>query len=161
MEMLKVTGVYIKAKREVNEQFVSTMNQDVNGNMKLFWKDVSKAKGEKVESCSRIKDINGRSALGKYEEQKIWEDYFEVLFNIYTKELVAVHMYSFDGVRRANYVGREPIRRTEVEVRVGKLKNEKDEVTGEMIKGGDDRVVDWILSLCNMAFESGVGTEVC
>ena len=44
---------------------------------------------------------------------------------------------------------------------MGKLKNEKDEVTGEMIKGGDDRVVDWILSLCNMAFESGVGTEVC
>ena len=26
----------------------------------------------------------------------------------------------------------------------------------EMIKGGDDRVVDWIWQLCNMAFESGV-----
>ena len=36
----------------------------------------------------------------------------------------------------------------EVEVRVGKLKNGnaagKDEITGEMIKGGGDRVVDWI-----------------
>ena len=41
-----------------------------------------------------------------------------------------------------------PIRRTEVEVRVGKLKNDKaagkDEVTGEMIKGGGNRAVDWI-----------------
>ena len=39
----------------------------------------------------------------------------------------------FDGVRRGNYFGRDPIRRTEVEVRVEKLNNRmaagKDEVT--------------------------------
>ena len=35
----------------------------------------------------------------------------------------------------------------------------KDEVTGEMIKGGGDRVVDWIWRLCNMAFESGAVPE--
>ena len=33
-------------------------------------------------------------------------------------------------------------------MRVGKLKNgkaaDKDEITGQMIKGGGDRVVDWI-----------------
>ena len=33
-------------------------------------------------------------------------------------------------------------------MRVGKLKNGKatgkDEITGEMLKGGDDRVEDWI-----------------
>ena len=31
-----------------------------------------------------------------------------------------------------------------------------DEITGEMMKGGggDDRVVDWIWRLCNIAFES-------
>ena len=48
-------------------------------------------------------------------------------------------------------------------MRVGKLKNRKaagrDEITGEMIKGGGDRVVDWIWRLCNMAFESGVVPE--
>ena len=32
----------------------------------------------------------------------------------------------------------------------------KDENTGEMIKGGGKRVVDWIWRLCNMAFESCV-----
>ena len=51
----------------------------------------------------------------------------------------------------------------EVKVRVGKLKNGeaagKDEVTGEMIKGGGNRVVDWIWRLCNMVFESGVVSE--
>ena len=46
------------------------------------------------------------------------------------------------------------------ELRVGKLKNGKaagkNEITGEMIKGGGDRVVDWIWRLCNMTFENGV-----
>ena len=64
-------------------------------------------------------------------------------------------MYGFDGIWKGNY-----FRRAEVEVRVGKLKNGKaagkDDITGEMIKGGGDRVIDWIWRLCNMAFESGV-----
>ena len=46
---------------------------------------------------------------------------------------------------------------------MGKLKNgkdiDKDEVTGEMMKSGGDRVVDWILRRHNMAFESGVVLE--
>ena len=65
-------------------------------------------------------------------------------------------MCGFDG----NYFGGEPIGRAEVEVSEGKLKNGKaagkDEITGEIIKGGGDRVVDWIWKLCNITFESGV-----
>ena len=49
-------------------------------------------------------------------------------------------MYGFDETLRGNYFGREPIRRAEVEMRVGKLKNRKavakDEIPGGMIKGG-------------------------
>ena len=48
-------------------------------------------------------------------------------------------------------------------MRVEKLKNGKaagkDEITGEMIKDGGNRVVDWIWRLCNMAFESSVVPE--
>ena len=72
-------------------------------------------------------------------------------------------MCGFDWIRRRNYFGGESIRRAEVEVRVGKLNNvkaaDKDEVTGEIIKGGSDRVVDWIWRLCNIAFENGVVPE--
>ena len=46
------------------------MNEDVNGNMKLFWK-VSNVKVEKVESCSRKKDANGRLAQEEDEVRKI------------------------------------------------------------------------------------------
>ena len=49
------------------------MNEDVNGNRKLFWKEASYVKGAKVESCSRIKDGNGWFAHGEDEVRKIWK----------------------------------------------------------------------------------------
>ena len=65
-------------------------------------------------------------------------------------------MCGFDGVRIVKYVGGEPIKRTNFEARVGKLKNKKsagkDEVTEEMIKDESNRVVDCIWRLCNMGF---------
>ena len=72
-------------------------------------------------------------------------------------------MCSSDWIQGGNYLGGEPTGRAEVKVRVGKVKNGKatvkDEITGEMIKGRGDRVVDWIWRLCNMAFESDVVPE--
>ena len=72
-------------------------------------------------------------------------------------------MCGIDSIQRGNYSGGESIGRAEVEVTIGKLKNGKatvrDKITGEMIKGGGERVVDWIWRLCNMAFESGVVLE--
>ena len=131
----------------------------MNGNIKLFWKEVSKASGGKVEGYSRIKDRNGMLALQEIEARSIWKGYFEDLYNIDNQEGVAVHMCGFDGVRIGNYFGGQSIRKTEVELRVGKVKNGKtavkDEITGEMIKGEGDRVVYWIWRLCDMIFESG------
>ena len=53
--------------------------------------------------------------------------------------------------------GFDGIGRTEIEVRVNKLKNGKatikDEITIEMIKVGGNRMVDGIWRLCYMSFE--------
>ena len=62
--------MYISAKRK-KKQFGRKMNEDMNGKRKLFWKEVSNAVGEKVESCSRIKDGNGRLAQGEDERRRI------------------------------------------------------------------------------------------
>ena len=73
----------IQSKKKVNEQCVRKMNEDVNGNRsKLFWKEVSNAKKEKVESCSRVKYGNGRLVQGEEEVRKIWKEYFEDMYNI-------------------------------------------------------------------------------
>ena len=96
--------------------------------------------------------------LEEAEVRRIWKGYYEDLYNIDTQKQVAVYMCGFDGVRRDNYLGGEQTRRTEFEVRVGKLKNGKaagkDDITRGMIKGGSNRVVDWIWRLCNMACDS-------
>ena len=85
------------------------------------------------------------------------------MYNIDTQEQVAVHMCGFDRIQRGKDFGGEPIGRPKVEVKVGKLKNGKaagkDEITGEMIKGGGDRVLDWIWRQYSFAFESGVVSE--
>ena len=86
---------------------------------------MSKANGGKVENSNRIKDGNGRLILEKDEVRRIWKEYYEELYNIDIQEHVAVHMCCFDEVRRGNYIGGEPIMRTEVKVRVGKVKNRK------------------------------------
>ena len=52
----------------------------------------SNVKGGKVESCSRIKDGNGRLAQEGNKVRKIWKQYFEDLYNIDTQEQVAIHM---------------------------------------------------------------------
>ena len=76
------------------------------------------------------------------------------------QEKVAGHMCGFDTVQRGNYFRGESVKKTEVEVRERKLKNGKgagkDEVTGDMLKGGGDIVMYWIWRLCSIAFKSGV-----
>ena len=53
---------------EENQQFRRQLYQGVNGNRKLFWKEVSKANGGKVENWSRIKDGNGRLVFREDQE---------------------------------------------------------------------------------------------
>ena len=68
---IKVKRCIYQSKKKVNEPFGRKVIEDVNRNRKLFWKEVSNAKEGKMESCSRIKDGNGRLAEGEDEMQKI------------------------------------------------------------------------------------------
>ena len=99
-----------------------------------------------MESCSIINDGNGILAQGEEEVRRIWKKYFEDLYDIDTQEQITVPMCGFDGIRRYNCFGGKLFGRGEVEVRVRKLKNGKstgrDEITGEMVKGRGDKVVD-------------------
>ena len=61
----KVKRCIYQSKEEVQEQFGRKMNQDGNG--KLFWKEVTKVNGVKVENSNRIKDGNRRLVLEEAE----------------------------------------------------------------------------------------------
>ena len=64
----------------------------------------------------------------------MWKNYLEDLYNLDTQEWVSAHMGGFGGIQRGNHFGGEPIRNTDIEVRVEKVRNGKtagrDEVTG-------------------------------
>ena len=81
----KVKRRIYQSKKKVIEQFGRKTNEDMNVNRTLFLKEVSNGKGGKVESCSRIKNGNGRLVQGEDEGRKIWKDYFEGLYNIDTQ----------------------------------------------------------------------------
>ena len=63
----KVKRSIIQRKKKVNEQFGRKLNENVNGNRKLFWNEVSNAKGGKLGSYSRIKDGNEKLSQGEDE----------------------------------------------------------------------------------------------
>ena len=97
------------------------MNQDVDGNRKLFWKVVSKENGRKVESWSRI---NFKREMADWHWE-IMKHYFENIYNIYTQESVTVHGCGFYGVQRGNDFRREEIGGTEVQEREESLRTER------------------------------------
>ena len=70
-ENRKVRRCIYQSKKDIQEQFGRKMNRDVNGNRKLFWKEVSNSNAGKVENSYRIKDGNGRLALQEVEVRRI------------------------------------------------------------------------------------------
>ena len=87
-------------------------------------------------SCKR------KAFLEKWERMK-YEGFGRIILGIITTWIPKSRLQStlhVHGVQRGNCFGGELIRKTEIEVRVRKLKNgkaaSKHEVTGEMIKGG-------------------------
>ena len=75
----------------------------------MLRKVATKANEEKVKNFSRMNDGNGRSTLEGVEMQRILKEYFEDLYNIDTQEQVAVHMCGFEGFRRDNCFGGDPL----------------------------------------------------
>ena len=94
-----------------------------------------------MKICSIIKNVNERLALREDKVRRVWEDYFEDLYNMDNKEGVAIHMCGFEGVQKGTYFREELIKTTEVVVKVGILKKGKaagkDESTGEIKKDSD------------------------
>ena len=79
-EKRKVKRCTYQSKKEVQEQFRRKMNQDMNGNRKLFCKRAIK----RMEEKWKIKDGNGRLVLEEIEVRMIWKEHFEDLYNVDT-----------------------------------------------------------------------------
>ena len=56
-----------QTKKKVKEEFGRKMNEELNGNSKLFSKEENNVKKGKMDSCGRIRDGNGRLVQGEDE----------------------------------------------------------------------------------------------
>ena len=65
----------------------------MGGNIKLFWKEKDKVNDGKGESCSKIKDGNGRLEVGKDKVRGTLKNYSEDLYYINTDEQIVVHVW--------------------------------------------------------------------
>ena len=129
-----------ESKREANDKLGKKMNEDANGNMKLFWKEVRKAKDSGRTECVRMKSKDGESVSGELGIRERWKEYFEDLLNVAESDEVNVNICGFDGAKRSKYLGVEDITREEVVNALDKLKNGKaagiDNISTEMLKFG-------------------------
>ena len=75
----------------------------MNGNRKLFWNEVSKVSGGKMENSNRIMKINGRLILEKDEVRRIWKEYHEYDSSIVAINIVCVILISLLGLH-SNFI---------------------------------------------------------
>ena len=62
-EKKNVKRCIYQSRKRISDQFGRKMNKDVNGNMKLFWKEVSNAKGGELHRGRMKFEGPGRSIL--------------------------------------------------------------------------------------------------
>jgi len=155
----EVKMIVRKSKKEANENMGKRMTNDMNGNIKLFWKEVKKARGCVANGSEKVKDASGRMLLRDNDVKERWKEYFEELLNVEMQDQIVVNEYGLQDLNRSEYLGCEAVRKEEVVDALGKLKNGKasgvDEVTAEMLKIGDEYVEEWVWKLCAKAFECG------
>src|SRR5678815_1288391 len=96
-----------RRKQEVNEQFGRRMNEDIQGNRKLFWKEARKVKNENKGNLLRIMNRDGAFVTDEMDVRGVWKEHFENLHNFGSNEEVIVNVSGFDGARRNMYFGDE------------------------------------------------------
>src|SRR5678816_3945389 len=90
------------------------MNEDIQGNRKLFWKEARKVKNENRGNLLIIMNRDGAFVADQMDVRGVWRKYFENLHNIGSNEEVIVNGCRFDGARRNRYFGDEVISKVEV-----------------------------------------------
>ena len=75
-EKRKVKRCIIQSKKKVNEQFGRKINEDMNGNRKLFWKEVSNAKGGMGGELQQSKGWEREAGTGGGQSEKDLEGLF-------------------------------------------------------------------------------------
>ena len=145
-----------ESKRKLDEEFGRKLSVKFSENRKLFWKEMKRVRGGKEAISTRMRGEDGQVMTGVEEELDGWRNYFENLMSESGGGRAIVTCMGMDGGGRRS-VAPDGISREEIKNAIARLKSEKspgcDGVTAEMLKGGDELVVDWMHAICVCAWE--------
>lgn len=148
-----------ESKKKVDEDFGARMSKNFKENKKLFWKDVKNKRNCKESMSEAVKLENGREVTEGTEVKERWSEYFDKLLNVDENRDAIVTVLGRAGSKSCRIEDERAIDEKEVRLALKKLKNGKavgvDDIAAEMLKGGGNAVIEWLLRLFNVCMNSG------
>ena len=149
------------SKERVDEDFRKRLTEKYKENRESYYREVKNER--KAENYSRViinevMDKNGKMLKDGEAVKERWREYFKNLMNVKDGGPAVVTAVILNGVGGVNR--EESITHEEVNQAIKRLKNGKaagiDGITAEMLKYGGDVVTEWMVKICQMAWERGV-----
>jgi len=145
-----------ESKERVDEDFGRKLSAEYVENKKLFWREVRKEMGGRKSEACRMKRSDGVIVRRNEEIREVWKSHFEKVMNESMGGRAEVNTMGIKVHKeRPQTQGR--LERSEIMEAIRKLKLGKapgsDGITAEMLKYGGEIVVDWMVWICNLAWE--------
>ncbi len=145
-----------ESKERVDEKFGRKLSEEYVENKKLFWRKVRKEMGRRKSEACRIRRSDGVIVRRSEEIREVWKSHFEKVMNDsmggraeVTTRGIKMH------IEKPHTQGR--LERSKIMEAIRKLKVGKapgpDGITAEMLIYGGEIVVDWMMWICNLAWE--------
>ncbi len=154
----KVKDLVDESKMRVDEEFGRKLSERFMKYRKLFWREMKKERGDVGGVSLRMRREDGMLVSSKKVVKGVWKRHFERLMNGGTGGEAIVTSMGMEAGGERVYEQRV-IERVEVEKAIAKIKCGKaadiDGITPEMVKHGEDAVVEWMTMICNLAWRQG------
>ena len=142
-------------KERVDEDFGRKLSAEYVENKKLFWREVRKEMGGRKSEACRVRS-DGVIVRRNEEIREVWKSHFEKVMNESMGGRAEVNTMGIK-VHKERPQTRGRLERSEIMEAIRKLKLGKAPgsvgITAEMLKYGGEIVVDWMVWICNLAWE--------
>ncbi|KAF1010546.1 MAG: hypothetical protein GAK29_05048 [Acinetobacter bereziniae] len=141
-----------ESKDAIRKKEGERMQADFEGNKKLFWKWVKRAKGTK-ESLNGVCKENGEMVWNEIEVRRRWKEYFEELYGKEVADEATKKTVENGCLKEIETITEDEVMKAIRSLRNGKAAG-NDGVTGEMLKYGGDLLRELMSELYNVCAQS-------
>ncbi len=145
-----------ESKERVDEDCGRKLSAEYVENKKLFWREVRKEMGGRKSEACRMRRSDGVIVRRNEEIREVWKSHFEKVMNEGMggrAEVTTMGIKIHEEWPHAQGI----LERSEIVEAIRKLKLGKvpgpDGITVEMLKYGGELVIDWMVWICNLAWE--------